>query len=410
MGGAVNSYFYTANNGKGAWVTGTVKGANEIEAFKAVQALGLEPVSLSPDQGFYNFWRKLTLLLPPDLSGLALATRQMSVMLNSGIDVVHSLDVLQVGDYGARLNLAWADLSRCLQRGMPLSRAMARHPGVFSPVYRGLVKAGESSGSLVANLTTVSDHLERDLKLRHKLRSALVYPAFVFLICCFCVLLLTQRVLPALIQGVFNETGVTLPWITQSVVYLGQALNSPWFYQLFLPGIVIAVLLAGQYLRTPGGRYRMQWVARRTPMLRVLLNTTTAARYSRSMGALIACGLPLTHALELTDMVLSDYAMSRAIDKLIVGIEEGESLTSLIRQHEVFPPLVVGFTELGEETGRMPVAYRHLADMLEEEIELLLNSFMAALEPLMIGVMGLIVGYVVVAMFLPLYQLLNAAT
>jgi len=401
-------YLYTAHSSQGKWVQGTLEAENESQARKTLTQRGLDVMSVQPDPGVAGWFQRLSLLVTPNLMNLALATRQLSVMLNSGVDIVRSLEVLRGADYGARLNLAWEDMSRSIQRGLPLSRALGRHPEVFSPVYRGLVKAGESSGGLVANLGIIADHLERDLRLRQKLKSALTYPAFVFLVCVVAILILTQKVLPTLIQGVFSDTGMTLPWMTRSVIFVGNALNSGWFYQLVLPGLLVLGLLIGHYLRTPGGRYRSQWVLRRLPLLSQLMIATTAARFARTMGALSGCGLPLMHSLELTDMVLADYEVSRAIDQILVGVENGESLTDLLRQCEAFPPLVMGFTELGEETGRLSSAYRHLADMLEEEIDLLLNTATAALEPLMIGVMGGLVGYVVIAMFLPLYQVLNA--
>lgn len=400
-------FLYHASDGQGGWLQGRLLAASEQEVRRELQKRGLDPVTVEPDPGLIGWWHRLELLLPANLANLTLATRQLATMLNVGIDVVHSMETLRAADYGARLNLSWMDISRSLQRGLPLSRALGRHPGVFSPVYRGLVKAGETSGGLVANLNTIADHLERDLRLRQKLQAALVYPAFVFVICILAILLLTQKVLPTLIQGVFVESGVQLPWMTRSVIWVGNALNSPLFYQAALPLCVAGVFAAVQYAGTPGGRYRVQWAMRRLPLLSTLVETTTAARFSRTMAALTNCGIPLIHSLELTDIVLADSMMSRSIDKLIVGVENGESFTGLIRQAEGFPPLVAGFTELGEETGRMSMAYKRAADMLEEEIDLLLNSLTAALEPLMVGVMGLIVGYVVIAMFLPLYQMLS---
>lgn len=401
-------YFYSAQSvERGSLVSGTVEAANEHDARLILSKRGLEWAQLKPERDLSSWVTRLRLLAPPRLLDLALATRQLAVMLNSGIDVMRSLDVLQMADYGPRLNLAWSDLSNSVNKGFSLSRAMGRHPGVFSPVFIGLVKAGESSGSLVANLNSLADHLERELRLRQKLSSALVYPAFVFLVCCLAVLLLTQKVLPTLINGVFKETGTALPFMTQSVVYVGNLLNSAWFYHIILPAVLFGLLFSVHYARTPGGRYRTQWVLKRIPGVSLVLRAASAARFSRTMGALNACGIPLVHSLELTDMVLSDYELSRAIDKIIAGVEEGESFAELIRQSEAFPAIVIGFTELGEETGNLSSAYKHLALMLEEEIDLLLNTLMSALEPLMIGVMGGIVGYVVIAMFLPLYQMLN---
>ena len=401
-------YFYSAHDSKGKWVSGNLEAPNDTEARIILAKRGLDWAHLQPQRQLSDWVTRLSLLMPPSLLNLALATRQLSVMLNSGIDVLRSIDVLQMADYGPRLNLAWMDLSKSLSKGSSLSKGMGRHPAVFSPVFVGLVKAGESSGSLVSNLNTLAEHLERELRLRQKLSSALTYPAFVFVICILAVLLLTQKVLPTLIQGVFKETGTELPWMTQSVIVVGNLLNSSWFYHLVVPALLVFCLFSVHYVRTAGGRYRLQWLLRQIPGLNQLLRTTSAARFSRTMGALNACGLTLVHSLELTDMVLSDHEMSRAIDKIIVGVEDGEPFSELIRRSGVFPPMVAGFTELGEETGRLSSSYKHLAEMLEEEIDLLLNSLMAALEPLMIGVMGMIVGYVVIAMFLPLYQMLSA--
>lgn len=401
-------FFYSAQSvERGTLVSGTVEAANERDARTILAKRGLEWAQLRPERDLGSWITRLRLLAAPSLIDLALATRQLAVMLNSGIDVVRSLDVLQMADYGPRLNLAWSDLSNNVSKGYSLSRAMGRHPGVFSPVFTGLVKAGESSGSLVSNLNSLADHLERELRLRQKLSSALVYPAFVFVICCLAVLLLTQKVLPTLINGVFKETGTSLPLITQSVVYVGNLLNSAWFYHIVLPVLLFGLLFSAHYSRTSGGRYRVQWILKRIPGVREVLRAAAAARYARTMGSLNACGIPLVHSLELTDMVLSDYELSRAIDKIIAGVEEGESFAELLRQSDAFPAIVIGFTELGQETGSLSRAYKHLGEMLEEEIDLLLNTLMSALEPLMIGVMGGIVGYVVIAMFLPLYQMLN---
>ncbi|MFN8606820.1 MAG: type II secretion system F family protein [Vulcanimicrobiota bacterium] len=401
-------FFYSAQSvERGSLVSGTVEAANDHEARLILAKRGLEWAQLRPERDLSSWITRLRLLSPPSLIHLALATRQLAVMLNSGIDVVRSLDVLQMADYGPRLNLAWSDLASHVNKGYSLSRAMARHPGVFSPVFTGLVKAGESSGSLVSNLNSLADHLERELRLRQKLSSALVYPAFVFLICCLAVLLLTQKVLPTLINGVFKETGTTLPLMTQSVVYVGNLLNSTWFYHIVVPVLFFGLLFSAHYARTPGGRYRVQWILKRIPGVKLVLRAAAAARFSRTMGSLNACGISLVHSLELTDMVLSDYELSQAIDKIIAGVEEGESFADLLRDSQAFPAIVIGFTELGQETGSLAHAYRHLAEMLEEEIDLLLNTLMSALEPLMIGVMGGIVGYVVIAMFLPLYQMLN---
>jgi type II secretory pathway component PulF len=401
-------YFYSAQSvGKGSLVSGTVEAVNEHEARLILSKRGLEWAQLRPERDLTSWLTRLRLLSPPRLIDLALATRQLAVMLNSGIDVVRSLDVLQMADYGPRLNLAWSDLADRVSKGYSLSRAMGRHPGVFSPVFIGLVKAGESSGGLVANLNSLADHLERELSLRQKLNAALIYPAFVFAVCCLSVLLLTQKVLPTLINGVFKETGTELPWITQSVVWVGNLLNSSWFYHVMLPAVVLGLLFSAHYARTAGGRYRVQWISKRIPVVSLVLRAAVAARFSRTMGALSGCGIGLVHSLEMTDMVLADYEMSRAIDKIVAGVEEGESFSDLLRQSEAFPSIVVGFTELGEETGQLSTSYKHLAEMLEEEIDLLLNTLMSALEPLLIGVMGGIVGYVVIAMFLPLYQMLN---
>ena len=398
---------FVARNRKGNTIRGVLMADSEADARALLNSRELEVVKvqlLSGWMGKIEAW--ISRLLPISLVELALTTRQFSVMMKAGVGIARALEVLNQQTLSERLSRAWADIALSLQKGINLSRAMARHPDVFEGLYRGLVKAGESSGGLVENLNMLADLLEREVKLRRKIATALTYPVFALVICLAATLLLTQYVLPPLINGVFKDSNMVLPWMTQVVIAATNLLNHRYFFLIFLPGFLLAVYLLRLYSRTAGGRYRMQLLAFHLPVIRVVFIKAACSRFARTMGCLLRCGVPMVHSLQLTDMVLSNHVLSRYIEEMKGGLERGEPLSGLIRAVPLFPPLLAAFTELGEQTGQMPMLYSRLADMFDEELECAIEACTTLLEPMLVAVLGFIVGFVVVAVLLPMYQLL----
>ena len=401
-------YRFVVKNSKGRRVRGVLVADNDKDARAILQSRGLEVVELkllSGMLGRLESW--VARVLPVRLGELALTTRQFSVMMRSGVGLSRSMEVLNQQPLSERLSRAWADVGICMQKGISLSRAMARHPDVYDGLYRGLVKAGESSGALVENLSMLADLLEKEVKLRRQIAAALTYPIFVLVICLGATILLTQQVLPAFINGLFRDADMQLPWMTRAVIAFTTVLNHRYFYFVALPGSVLLGYLFFAYLRTAGGRYRAQQVAFHTPVLRMVFIKAASSRFARTMGCLLRCGVPMVYSLQLTDMVLSNYVLSGYIQKVKQGLEQGEPMSTLLRECPLFPPLLPAFTELGEQTGHLPELYAKLADIFDEELEVAIETATTLLEPILVGILGILVGFVVVAMFVPMYQLLS---
>ncbi len=402
-------YRFIVKNKRGRTVRGVLVAASEADATAQLTGKDFHLLELREVHHWISRVQSwMARLRPVSLLELASTTRQLATLLNAGLGVMRSLDVLNEQPLTPRLAQAWADISLSVQKGMAMSRGMARHPDVFDGMYRGLVKAGESSGALVDNLARLSDVLERELRLRQKLSAALTYPAFVFVICIAATFVLTQNILPTFINGIFKDSALVLPWMTRSVIFVTNFMNSRLFFWGFLPGMVIAFYLLAGYIRTPGGRYRLQQLSFNIPVIREVFIKAACARFARTMGCLLKCGMPLIYSLELADMVLSNYILSRHVQNIRDGLEEGRSMSSLLREVPLFPPILAGFTELGETTGQLPMLYGRLADMFDEELDIAMETATTLMEPIMVGVLGLLVGYVIVAMFIPMYQLLSA--
>ena len=402
-------YRFVAKSPRGREVKGLLFGNTEAEAREWLQSREYQVVQLTPVSTAYTWLEThLNKLRPLDLSELALTTRQMTTMVQSGLGIVRALEVVREQPLGGRLQRAWNDVTSQVHKGNSLARSMGRHPDVFDALYLGLVRAGEASGALAMNLARLADLLEKDLRVRRRLAAALTYPAIVFVVCILCTLLLTQQVLPSFVNGIFRDSSMSLPLMTRSVIMVTDLLNHRFFYWTIVPSGLVALYFLRAYLKTPGGKRRLQQVVFHTPLIRQVLVKVASSRFSRTMSSLLQSGVPMMYSLELSDRVLGNYLYSAHMAGIRAGVEQGEKLSSLLRKIELFPPSLAGFVELGEESGRMPELLDKLADIYDEEMEIALETCLAALEPLMVGVMGLLVGYIVVAMFLPLYSLLNA--
>ncbi len=372
------------------------------------RALQKKP-TLNPFKVVAQKWESLIdILRPTNLTELALVTRQFATLMKAGIGIVRSLEVVCDQGIPGRIPAAWTDLAVQVSRGVSLSRGMARHPRVFDGLYRGLIKSGESTGSLVDSLETLSALLEKEVKLRQKIASALTYPALVLLICLAATFYLTQHVLPSIINSLFREAGLNLPLITRFVIGVTDFVNDRRFWLFGVPGLIVTIFLILSYLRTAGGQYRFQFLCLATPVVGELNRKLICTRFARTMSCLLRAGIPLIHCLQLSDMVVANYVLSPQIQNIIDDVKEGEPLSEAIRKVSFFPPLLSSFTELGEQAGQMPLLYIKLSDMLDEELGNAIDSATTLLEPLLIGVLGSVVGVIVLAIFLPLYQVLAA--
>jgi type IV pilus assembly protein PilC len=397
-------YFnYTIRDANGQTRSGKVEAPNAEELRKRLQAEGLQVIEITEDRkaprvpaGGYGRVK---------LSDLAIFARQFSTMLDAGVSLIRCLDVLQAQTSNARLRKILMDLSARVESGESLSRSMARHPKAFSQLIIGLIRAGEVGGVLEESLQRIAAFLEKDVELRRKIRSALTYPVIVLLAAIGIVIFLVSWLVPQFAQ-LFKELGIKeLPAPTQFLVDLSALFTQRWYVVIIA---VVAILIAYKlFVSTRVGRRVADRVKLRVPVFGPLHHKIVMARFSRTMGTLLASGVPILQAMETVAGVVGNSVVSDAVIESRARIREGEKIADPLQRSKMFPPMVVHMVSVGEESGSLDHMLNKIADFYENEVEMTIASLTAAIEPVMIVLLGFIVGFIVISMFLPMIEVIS---
>ena len=397
-------YFnYTIRDANGQTRSGKVEAPNAEELRKRLQAEGLQVLEVTEDRkaprvpaGGYGRVK---------LTDLAIFARQFSTMLDAGVSLIRCLDVLQAQTNNARLRKILMDLSARVESGESLSRSMARHPKAFSQMIIGLIRAGEVGGVLEESLQRIAAFLEKDVQLRRKIRSALTYPVIVLLAAIGIVIFLVSWLVPQFAQ-LFKELGIKeLPAPTQFLVDLSALFTQRWYVVIIA---VVAILIAYKlFVSTRVGRRVADRVKLRIPVFGPLHHKIVMARFSRTMGTLLASGVPILQAMETVAGVVGNSVVSDAVIESRARIREGEKIADPLQRSKMFPPMVVHMVSVGEESGSLDHMLNKIADFYENEVEMTIATLTAAIEPVMIVLLGFIVLFIVISMFLPMVEVIS---
>ncbi len=397
-------YFnYTIRDANGQTRQGKVEAPNAEELKKRLQAEGLQVLEVTEDRkaprvpaGGYGRVK---------LTDLAIFSRQFSTMLDAGVSLIRCLDVLQAQTNNARLRKILIDLSARVESGESLSRSMARHPKAFSQLIIGLIRAGEVGGVLEESLQRIAAFLEKDVELRRKIRSALTYPVIVLLAAIGIVIFLVTWLVPQF-ADLFKELGIKdMPAMTQFLIDLSALFTQRWYVVVLS---VIVILIAYKlFVSTRVGRRVADRVKLRIPVFGPLHHKIVMARFSRTMGTLLASGVPILQAMETVAGVVGNSVVSDAVIESRSRIREGEKIADPLQRSKMFSPMVVHMISVGEESGSLDHMLNKIADFYENEVEMTIASLTAAIEPVMIVLLGFIVGFIVIAMFLPMIEVIS---
>jgi type IV pilus assembly protein PilC len=337
---------------------------------------------------------------------LAVFSRQLSTMINSGMSILRSLYVLEEQTEGKFLKETLVAVRKDVEAGLSLSDSMARHPKVFSPLFVAMAQAGETGGVLEDSLMRVSDPLEKDASLRRQIRSAMVYPTLVIIFAIGVMMALVAFLVPVF-EGVFKQFGGELPSITKVSVFLSHAVTGYWWL-LFL----LAAGAAVGFIKWKGSSWgRPQWdrFRLRVPMkIGTIVQQVAIARWSRTLASLTSAGVPLLLALEITGKTGGNVAVEEAMEGVIASVKRGGTIAAPLAQAPVFPTMVTHMVGVGEETGALDTMLDKVADFYEDQVEASVKALTSILEPVMIIVIGAIVGFIVISMYLPLFSVYNS--
>ena len=346
---------------------------------------------------------------PVGLRELAIFTRQLSVMLAAGIHIIKALETLSVSDWENRtMGTIARDLANSVREGGRLSAAFAEHPRVFAPVYVNLVRSGESSGTLIETLHRLADHLENDYKFQRQLSAALAYPAMIFTASVLLLMFLTMHVFPTFVSF-FAGLSMQLPWVTRQLFVITSIFTDPLIDVALLLLAPLLFYHVVYFLRTPKGAVFRDTVVMGLPVIAQLWKASIAARFCRSAALLFECGAGQMEAMELLAGISgSPSVKAEILEARRVIRDDGASLTQALSHASFFPKLGVHLLAAGEEVGQLPDMFRRLAVWQEADVDELTARALALIEPLMLAVMGVLVGFVLVTVFMPIYTLVEA--
>jgi type IV pilus assembly protein PilC len=305
------------------------------------------------------------------------------------------------------LRLAIRMVADDVEGGATLSEAMARHPKAFDRLYTNMVRAGELGGVLDVILQRLADLMEKSQALKRKVGGAMIYPIAVISFSILIVVGIMMFVVPAF-EKIFADMGEQLPAVTQLLLNMSKFIGEQYGWLYILGSPVAFYMMIRLVKTTEPGRFLMDTVTMKIPILGQIVKKTTVARFTRTLGVLLAAGVPILEALNITRDTSGNEVFARALTKVHDGIREGESFADPLRQTKVVDPMVVNMIDVGEETGELDRMLTKVADTYDDEVQTLVSSMVSLLEPVMVVTLGGIVGFIVVALFMPMVGLLNA--
>ncbi|MFV2072776.1 MAG: type II secretion system F family protein [Thermoanaerobaculales bacterium] len=335
---------------------------------------------------------------------IAVFTRQFSVMIDAGLPLVQCLDILGQQQENKTFQKIILQVRQDVEAGSSLAEAMRKHPQGFNDLYVNMVAAGEAGGILDTILQRLAAYIEKAVKLTGQVKSALVYPIAVITIAVVVVYVILWKVIPVF-ATLFEGLGGSLPWLTQIVVNLSNFIGNFWWLIMI---VVFGTLFAlQQYYQTDAGRYQIDKFMLKLPVLGMLLRKIAVARFCRTLGTLMSSGVAILEALDITARTAGNAVIEEALLQVRKDVEEGKTIADPLTRSEQFPPMVCQMIAVGEHTGAMDAMLSKIADFYEDEVDAAVEGMMALIEPVIIAVLGVVIGVIVVAMYLPMFTLIS---
>jgi type IV pilus assembly protein PilC len=395
-------FTYRGTNKTGATVAGERTAGTKAEAQASLRRENISISKLSEKGREFNV---PTFGGGVDSKELAIFTRQFSVMIDAGLPLVQCLEILAGQQENKTFQKILNGVRGSVEGGATLSASMKQFEKVFDPLYYNMVEAGETGGILDTILQRLSSYIEKNVKLKRAVQSAMIYPVAVLGIAGGVIILLLWKVVPIFTQ-LFNGLGVDLPLPTRIVIMLSNFVGSIY-------GFIIALFFAGgvfalkSWYGTPQGRMALDTVILKIPLVGPLMRKIAVARFTRTLGTLISSGVPILEGLDITARTSGNAVVERAITQTRKAVEAGRSLVDPLKDTGVFPGMVTQMIGVGEQTGAMDAMLQKIADFYEDEVDAAVKDLLTAMEPIMIVVLGVVVGGIVISMYLPLFSLIG---
>lgn len=393
-------FLYTARDAKGTRVKGKVEAKNRDIAANVLREKGLFIVSLQDhsESSFAVLRAKFGGIKQDDIVNM---TRQLATMINAGLPLIQSFTILESQATPA-LKKVLRMVIRDIEGGANLGNALKKHPSVFTRIYISLVEAGEAAGALDKILNRLADTLEKQKEFRAKTKGALIYPGIVFTAMLVVVVVMMVFVIPQMTE-LYSDFGADLPVPTQILINMSDFMRNSWY--VFVAAIAGGFVLFNMWVKTEAGRFRFDRFKLKIPVMGPLQQKMLVTEFSRTMSLMITAGISLLQALEIVKTGLDNQLYRLAVEEASSDVEKGKSLSSSLEKQNIFPLLLPQMVAVGEETGQLDDLLTKLAVYYEAETEHAIKNLTTAMEPIIMVVLGVGVGFLIVAIIMPIYSL-----
>lgn len=394
----MKTYKYTAKDAKGSTVIGILDAESDTEVAELLHKKDLIVISVEETKKKAAFvsGRKVK------LDDLVIFSRQLATMIDAGIPLVQCLGILGEQTENENLKGVVITVRQDIEAGMSFCDALNKHPAVFSELFVNMARAGEASGMLDEVLDRLASYLEKNAALARKVSSSLVYPAVVVTMAILITAVLLLKVVPTF-KGIFEMLGGKLPLPTMILIAASDIVRKFFFYVVAL--LVIAGFLLKRYIATEKGRYNFDYLKLKVPVLGVLFRKVAVAKFSRTFSTLIKSGVNVLNALEIVGKTSGNKVVEGAVFNCRTAVREGESISQPLSKSGVFPPMVCRMIGVGEQTGQLEKMLSKIADFYDEQVDAAVAALTSMIEPLVIAFLGVIIGGIVIALFLPIFKI-----
>jgi type IV pilus assembly protein PilC len=395
---------YVARDAQGKIINGTTQAANQSAVVKFLRDQGLIPTTIqlggAAAKGAYGRGKGGA----PKLEDAVIISRQFATMIRAGLPLIEVLDILAEQAEKASMKKIMREIEKDVESGTSFTEAIQKHPKLFDNFFLSMVRAGEASGMLDSILDQVATYLEKVIAIRRKVKSATMYPLTVSIVAAVITTFLLVKVVP-IFQEIFSDLGSNLPVPTQVTIFLSRILQD----HLVKLIIAIVIIIAGvrQWSKTKGGRYKLDYLKLHVPVFGPIFSKVAIAKFTRTLGTLIKAGVNILYALEITAKTAGNSVIEEAVMKTRTSIQGGESITRPLVDAGCFPPMVTRMIDVGERTGMLESMLSKIADFYEDQVNTAVSGLTSMIEPLLIVFLGLVVGFIVISMFMPMFKMVE---
>jgi type IV pilus assembly protein PilC len=399
------TYTYKVRDKQGKMLQGSLEADSTTLVANKLRQMGYVPLAIDK-KATSGVNKELSFFKPKvKLKDIAIFSRQFATMINSGLSLLRSLSILEEQTESKALKAMLHEVRTDVEKGASLSQALARHPRAFNRLYIAMVRAGETGGVLDSVLLQLSDTIEKQVELKRKIKAAMTYPVAVLALVLLIVTIMLLFVVPTF-KNIYADLGGTLPLPTRVLVFISSLLKT-WF-PIILIGEIAFVVLFKRWIETDTGRAAWDVFKLKMPIFGGLVHKTALTRFAQTLASLLRAGVPILESLEITSETVGNTVVSSAVKDMQDGVKQGEPIAQRMAHAEkVFPPMVTQMLAVGEETGAVDTMLEKVGEFYEQEVEATVNALTSLLEPILIMVLGGAVGGMVIALYMPMFNVIK---